>query len=1714
MSPYATGGGGVTFERKVAVRYLARLLLGHGAGELGDGRHVVSVAFQQAPEHPVDDLVVSAARSDEQEPSLVLAVAVRRAPKLVSSDESTQKLVRAFVDAVIRAPTDGPEHRWCLVVAGRQPHAEQLAILADLAAIQTDAHGFFYLVRTPDKFDAQVRGRLGQIENLVQHALHDLDGANTDAIDTVQVQQQTWRLLAGLSVSMPRLEAPDDTDWAEIANSLIPVARDSDLAAASRLRDRLVTLAAEYSPKSAQVDLTVLRRDAHNALDPSARRDQQGWLALDHLHHRALASVHNEIKEIDGDRRLRLDRSAAAAALAETVAGAAAVVVSGESGVGKSALALGLPGTDAADPDRVQALCINLRHVHKLTVEFEKTLGSPLSTLLCELSAPQRTLVIDGADAVAEGSGDALRYLVDAAHASDTKVVAVASVDNKQVARDTLAERFGADIKEYAVAPLTDAEIDEIVTSFEELAQLRADPRPLELLRRLVVVDLLVRGRVSGVPLSDADAMREVWSGLVRRREIPDRGSPDARESVLLRLAALALDDGGDVERLDTVQALDSAALHGLHQDGLLRAPADDAFGIGPEFGHDEVRRYAVARLLLAGKSPASRIKQAGAPRWSLAAARLACQALLAEPDGAANPLRGRFAALQASFDAIVAAGHGSRWSDVPGEAMLKIGRPDAVLRDAWPALRADDAAGLRRLARLVDQRLRTDSIVDRAAVQPIVTLMLEDAAPWRWGEYAQDLLRDWLRAHIVADTPAGYSPRIQLRTRLLDTCSTADRQRAERRNADLHVRAALTPEQAEEEQWIRRNVLSGIRQVESGRRQRPEIPHEITDEIVIELLALLGPDLGDGGEAILRRVARDAPSMLAPAVEELLTDRALAGYGRGLLAHLTEAYYVDDEAIDWGLPHYGVRGHCSRSFGVVPLAAWCRGPFMSLLQSNFRDGVSVLNRLLNHAARARVRTHAHFHGTGPPLQDDAITRDMTALEITGARRMYVGDNQVWCWYRGTGEGPYPCLSALQALERVCDKLIEINIPIERLAAILLNGCENVAMVGLVVGLLVRHLEKANRLLDPYLTEPFIWHQEFGRILHERGMFAADSEGLVAPERRTWSLREAATAMVLRSTDERAEELRELGHRLVANAHRDIKSTQDTRDDKTTERGGDTNHSIEQELALVRAWASGLDRNRYRVQEVPGGRYIQAVPPENVVQALQRHSKHIESVSEAARLLVRYCPEPRKGGRKAIGPEEIKADVAVARKLIDDAPSSGRPDFWDAPALVAAAVLEANFMDGTDIPMDALSFGAATVLRIGGAETGPRPPEFEHSFFEQGADRTAARALPKLLLPRAVALRAVVGNGDERVAFDRAAGVGQRLARSVVNEVRLHLARGLDCVWTAPCSASGHCHHEVGLRIATETMHDCVVGPWEPGAQRREIVAPEEPVAASIAAVEGEFIVAYRLDAAIRALAPAAMADICVSQSARTLLLTLLAAQRRSLLSGENDSRDGRGTHTLASARALLTLAEHGDDAVIYEHLNAYTANSALLGTFLRGLSAAAEETPTRAATARRVWPALVHHVLNLIRGNCAAFRDHRYSDKTLACVIPNATLEHQYLCGEACEKAIAWWEPLAWSSEIEAWLEPAAGRAECVDQLVGFLGVLVADDQARTGLPWIAKLVLPNATSVAARALLLTDWLLDTRAAAVAVGRESLWQEVVDALVVAGVTRLAPHSQ
>ncbi|MCY4673934.1 MAG: hypothetical protein OXD43_09275 [Bacteroidetes bacterium] len=1736
VSPIATGGGGFTFERRVAANFLAHLLIGDGIPELRGDWHVVSVAFQQAPEHPVDDLVIHAAHSDDQQALLTLALGVRRSLNLVQSDESALKLVRQFVHAVIENPQDEREYRLGLVVAGIQPHAKELATLASHAAHQKDAPGFFKLIRTPRKFDAGVQRRLEHLEQLVKLSLSDLGKAS---INVRSAQQHTWQLLQRLSVSMPRFALSDEMDWPLVANSLIPIARGNALEGALSLRDRLFTLAGEFAPAAAHVDLRLLRRAVYDVLDLTVRHHRNGWMILDHLHQNSLALVREEISQNKGDRHWRLDRSTEVSTLISAAAEADTVVVYGESGTGKSSLVVhGLSRGVEANQDRIQLLCLNLRHVHRLTIDFEHGLGCPLSELLNELAAPQRMLIIDGADAVVEDKLDAFRYLVRAAKASDVKIIATTSIEAKQVVQDELIDGMGSLVAEHLVSTLSDTAIGDIVDIFPELRRLNANDRSRTLLRRLVVVDLLVRSGISGIPLTDADAMFTVWSGLVCRHGMPEEGAPDKRELVLLQLASLQLRGIDGAERLDTLGGLDSDALHGLCRDGLIRKSSDDPFAIGPEFAHDEIRRYATARLFLQGRIPASKIQDYGAPRWALAAARLACQVILAEQDNSSNPMRGRLRRLQESFDVLADAGHGVRWADMPGEALLLLENPGPVLQDAWPDLCGDNVQGLRRLARLVDQRLfDSQGNVDIAPVEPIVALLIEEQIPWRLGKHAQGLLRNWLRGHIVADTAAGHPLRIQLRQRFVDVCTASYHRLIKEQEARAAALAARTPEEIEHDKQREERNRKFIGAI--GRRgsqpQRPEIPSEITSSVFLELLALLGPDLGSEGETILRTIAQDASWRLAPALEELFTGQALATYGQGLLAQLTEAYYLDDEADGHEIYEDGVRNHDSRSKRTHALSAWDRGPFMWLFRTDFLGGVAVLNRLLNHATRIRVQKLVGLHQSIPPDRQDDAGLHKVELHITGERRLYLGDEQVWLWYRGSGVGPFPCFSALQALERACDQWIKIGISIKTIVSILLKECESLSMVSLVVGLLVRHLEDAGPLLDPYLAEPIIWDYEFVRVVAEHSGLAANSDELLAKDRRMWSLREAARHMVLRSDPERHLALQEISHKLIANARRQIRSAE-----HQEIMGAEAAGELDPKLVQVRAWASNLDRSAYEAEVIPDGLQITVVPPEDVAEALQNSSEDLERGEMISELWTRYSINLDQARTKQIGGDMLTADISTARQLLANPPSVSDQRPRDIPAMVAASAIEGHFLRGIRLNDEDLFFAADTLIRVGRGEAGVSPYEMELTVFEDGAERSAARAISLLLLPAAAslrdaidkssgrtekhrdlasrlgqALRFMIGRPVESTISEQIVNSGIGLAQSIANEVRLHLARGLDHLWQVPCVEKGCCHHDVGLRLAIETMRDCILGSWNPETRKRHMIVLEKQVDETLANTGGKSILAGRLNGAIRALAPAATSDICISSRAHALLLVVLDAQQRSLLSSEYSRMSDKDSHILASARALLTLAEHGNDAIIYDHIDAYADSPALLGALLRALSAAAEETQVRAATAKRMWPGVVRHVLVLKESRHALFQHDFEGDGTVAALIPNSAHETEYLYREIQDKPIVWWEPFSLQSEINTWLTSAAGRATCVDQLICFIAGLAPEQQVQTGLPWLAKLILADPARIAHQTWHLSDWLIEMHS--ITAGNEEVlrvWQDVVDALVVEGVTRLAPYSE
>ena len=146
-------------------------------------------------------------------------------------------------------------------------------------------------------------------------------------------------------------------------------------------------------------------------------------------------------------------------------------------------------------------------------------------------------------------------------------------------------------------------------------------------------------------------------------------------------------------------------------------------------------------------------------------------------------------------------------------------------------------------------------------------------------------------------------------------------------------------------------------------------------------------------------------------------------------------------------------------------------------------------------------------------------------------------------------------------------------------------------------------------------------------------MIAASSEGIEAPERRNWSLRDAAMLAAFMASDERADVLRGLGGALVDKARIRIEQHDDSATAEGASRGDE---DLELQLAPVRAWASCLDRNSLQIIDTPNGTYIQATPSEEVVQALLHGKEESDRTAEEIRLTVRYYVKSKEANSEEI----------------------------------------------------------------------------------------------------------------------------------------------------------------------------------------------------------------------------------------------------------------------------------------------------------------------------------------------------------------------------------------------------------------------------------------------------------------------------------------------
>ncbi|MFN2537465.1 MAG: hypothetical protein ABR549_04835, partial [Mycobacteriales bacterium] len=586
-SPYSTGGGGVTFEHRLGALLLTRMLTAGPVTALDDGPPE-RVAFQQAPAATVDDLVVTTTAADGVT-TLRHYIAVRRSPKFITSHRTTGELVTSLVRADLAAErsTDVPvEHRLVVAVSGRQTHAQELAELAVVARGQSNVVDFESLIRTPGKF--KLSSRLDHLTSMVAAALAVI-GDETAGSN----EHRTWRLLQRLRTWQVDLEEGQEDDWTRLVADLRPVAIDQTREQATALRDRLARLAAELAQTAGNLDAQTLRRRLHGHLSAAAHAGTVGWTGLAALDEQARATVTRALAA-GGPHELLLPRTRARVDLRAALQTGEKLLVVGDSGVGKSALVM-----DATEPnqlgDDVQALAVNLRHLPKTPAELLGLLEGSIDGLLGQMTAPERILVVDAAEAAAEDHADVLTTLVRAAQKDGARIVAVTTTEAAAAVKELLKVGGHAPV-EHTVDGLDDEELAAVAEHFPALKRLASDARGRELLRRPIVVDLLSGAGDPGLPLSESQALDHIWSHLVRNQERTKYGMPDARQDVMLRMAEHAVRKGDDSVLLAD---LDHDAVDGLRRSGLLQPASPLPWERVPAFRHDLLRGYSIARLLL-----------------------------------------------------------------------------------------------------------------------------------------------------------------------------------------------------------------------------------------------------------------------------------------------------------------------------------------------------------------------------------------------------------------------------------------------------------------------------------------------------------------------------------------------------------------------------------------------------------------------------------------------------------------------------------------------------------------------------------------------------------------------------------------------------------------------------------------------------------------------------------------------------------------------------------------------------------------------------------------------------------------------------------------------------------------------------------------------------------------------------------------------------------
>ena len=313
-------------------------------------------------------------------------------------------------------------------------------------------------------------------------------------------------------------------------------------------------------------------------------------------------------------------------------------------------------------------------------------------------------------------------------------------------------------------------------------------------------------------------------------------------------------------------------------------------------------------------------------------------------------------------------------------------------------------------------------------------------------------------------------------------------------------------------------------------------------------------------------------------------------------------------------------------------------------------------------------------------------------------------------------------------------------------------------------------------------------------------------------QRADWTISQAARALVLTSGSERQHTLRRVGGEL-AGRWAELAGAE------TSPLAGLVPNLTEgdpREIARLQArrWATELDIDHYRTEQDDRQRTTMIIDyPGDVVAGLaEAGGRSAHAAVDITSLM--YRAVQCRDGKNGHDPVQLHSELTRAREELAAAgPQAGGRHKTEAVAAVAATLILGPSR-GTDIPDDCLTWAARELLGIAQHHADTPLPRYgtPNQSWYQGADRSAATALPLLLADPALPLRA----GTDIAAVSAAVIA---LGGSFYTEVRERLSAGLRQI-LEPCEDADPAAQHAAVNALREMTATSGLGPGDGGSRQ------------------------------------------------------------------------------------------------------------------------------------------------------------------------------------------------------------------------------------------------------------------------------------------------------